>query len=114
MLRISCQVRQSDLYVLNGASCDCSGVERSTATTDDVTDDDVTSSSSRRRRRRRGHLLVIGRRLDDRYVIAHALPSDWRRRRRAGSAADADQVRRAVRTIRRRGETVCTRSRPPV
>jgi len=75
------QLRRSSLYVLNGASCDCSGVERATG-------DDVTS---------RGHLLVIGRRHGDRYVITHALPFD----RRSG------ELRRAMRAIRRRGDAVC-------
>jgi len=77
------QVRRSNLYVLNGASCDCSGVEHV------MTDQRGMTSP--------GHLLVIGRRHDNRYVITHAVPFDRRSR----------ELRRALRTMRRRDETVC-------
>jgi len=77
------QLRRSKLYVLNGASCDCSGVERTT------TDDGAVSS--------RGHLLVMGRRHDNRYVITHAIPFDRR----------SSELRRAMRTMRRRADAAC-------
>jgi len=79
------QLRRWNLYVLNGASCDCSGVEQVRT----EPQGGVTS---------RGHLLVMGRRRDNRYVITHAVPFDRR----------ADEFRRAMRRIRRLGETVCT------
>lgn len=89
------ELRRSNLYVLNGASCDCSGVERT------MTDDGAVTS--------RGHLLVMGRRQDNRYVITHAMPFD----RRSG------ELRRAMRTMRRRADTACgmqarSRSRPSI
>ena len=69
--------------MLNGASCDCSGVEQVM-----IEQKRVTS---------RGHLLLMGRRHDNRYVITHAVPYDRR----------SSEFRRAMRRIRRHGSHAC-------
>jgi len=68
---------------MNGASCDCSGVEQVK-----IEQGGMTS---------RGHLLVMGRRHSNRYVITHAVPFDRR----------AHGFRRALRRIRRHGLNAC-------